>query len=293
MFLFLCRLFDNLEDYIRHKKVKDKNSRHSDVVSKTQKHDSSVDTDNGFRDYSSGYDGDCEGDNPQHQGVLSRKCHVNCQNDVGNFDPLNMFNSKISVQQLTHGHPNGLTEVFPVVVDNPSKKQYSNGSASVNDIAVQNTSLPVSHTDDKESSNVSASVNDHNTSSHVSPMVDKKLPGSFPQSHGASDKNEHIHNKHSTIEDEHIHNTQFAVHPDENVSKTDSSTLDKECILGQFPDTKSDEDSDEELEIIVQDSEDEEIKLLVDQRDVDYSFLASLCERYACCGYQGVAIVAN
>ena len=98
---------------------------------------------------------------------------------------------------------------------------------------------------------------------------------------------------HPTVEDEHIHNTQFAVHPDENVSKTNSSVLDEECILGQFPDTKSDEDSDKELEIIVQDSEDEEIQLLVDQRDVDYSFLASLCESYAFHGYQGAGIVAN
>ena len=134
-----------------------------------------------------------------------------------------MFNSKISVQQLTHGHPNGLTGVYPVVVDSPSKKQCSNESASVNDIAVQNTFLPVSHMDDKESSNVSscvndlptentsshvshtddkefsnvssshmddkessnvpASVKDQNTSSHVSPMVNKELPESFPQSH--------------------------------------------------------------------------------------------------------------
>ena len=76
--MFLCRLFDNLEDYIRHKKVKDKNSQHSDVVLKTQKHDPSVDTYDSFRDYSSGYDGDCEGDNPQHHGVVSGKCHVNC-----------------------------------------------------------------------------------------------------------------------------------------------------------------------------------------------------------------------
>ena len=283
---------------------------------------------------------------------------------------------------MTHGHPNGLPGVFPVVVDNLSKKQYSNESVSVNDIAVQNTSSPVSHMDDKESSNVSSHVNDlpaentsshvshtddkessnvspnvsditvqnksspvspmddkessnvfvsvndlaaentsshvspkddkesstvssshmddqessdvsTNTSSHVSPMVDKELPESFPQSHGASDKNEHIHNKYSTVEDEHIHNTQFALHPDENVSKTNSSILDEECILCQFPDTKGDEDSEEELEIIVQDSENEEIQLLVDQRDVDYSFLASLCESYAFCGYQGVGIVAN
>ena len=64
--MFLCRLFANLEDYIGHKNVKDKNSQHSDVLSKHKKHDSSVDTDDGFRDYSSGYDGDCEGDNPQH-----------------------------------------------------------------------------------------------------------------------------------------------------------------------------------------------------------------------------------
>ena len=64
-------------------------------------------------------------------------------------------------------------------------------------------------------------------------------------------------------------------------------------IQGQFHDTESDEDSDKKLEIIVQDSEDEEIQLLVDQRNVDYSFLASLCESYAFHDYQGVGIVAN
>ena len=67
------------------------------------------------------------------------------------------------------------------------------------------------------------------------------------------------------------------MHTDENVNKTNSSILDEQGIQGHFHDTESDEDSDEELEITVLDSEDEEIQLLVDHRDVDYSFLASLC----------------
>ena len=93
-------------------------------MSKTQKQDSSVDTDGGFREERSAYDGNCdgEGDNPQAHGVVSRKCHVDCPNDVCIFNPLNMFNSKISVQQLTHEHENGLAGLFPVVVKNPSVK---------------------------------------------------------------------------------------------------------------------------------------------------------------------------
>ena len=90
-----------MEDYFKHKK--DKNVQHNDVMSKTQKHHSSVNTDDGFRDERSAYDGNCdgEGDNPQAHGVVSRKRHPDCPNDVCLFDPLNTFNSKICVQQLT------------------------------------------------------------------------------------------------------------------------------------------------------------------------------------------------
>ena len=95
---------------------------------------------------------------------------------------------------------------------------------------------------------------------------------SFPQFDCISDKNKHA---------------QFAMNTDENVNKTNSSILDEEHIHGQFHDTESDEDPDEELEIIVQDSEDKEIQLLVDQRDDDYRFLPSLCDSYAFC------VVAN
>ena len=53
-----------------------------------------IDTDDGFRDKRSAYDGNCdgEGDNPQAHGVVSGKCHPDCPNDVCLFDPLNMFN---------------------------------------------------------------------------------------------------------------------------------------------------------------------------------------------------------
>ena len=121
-------------------------------------------------------------------------------------------------------------------------KESSNESSSVNNIGVENTSSHVNPRDDKESSNVSSSVDiaAENTSSHVSPMDDKELPEcvelnvhtkhngleiasktpeqlktqSFPQSDGASDKNEHIDNKHTVEkkkEDEHICSTQFAM----------------------------------------------------------------------------------
>ena len=56
------------------------------MISKIQKHDSSAETNDGFRDQSSAYDGDCEGtgENPQdHDGlaVVSNKSHVDCEND--------------------------------------------------------------------------------------------------------------------------------------------------------------------------------------------------------------------
>ena len=113
-----------MKDYIGHKKVKDKNGQHSDVMSKTQKHDSSVDTEDGFRVERSAYDGNCDGDgiNPQDHGEVSKKCHVDYPNDVCTSDPLNTFNNKISVQQLTCEHHNGLAGIFPVVVKNPSIK---------------------------------------------------------------------------------------------------------------------------------------------------------------------------
>ena len=117
-------MFDNLEDYIRHKKVKDKNAQHDDVMSKTPKHDSSVDTDDGFREDRSAYDGNCdsEGINLQDHGVVSSKCHVDSPNDVCTLDPLNTFNSKISVQQLNREHRNGPAGIFPVVIKNLSIK---------------------------------------------------------------------------------------------------------------------------------------------------------------------------
>ena len=191
-------------------------------------------------------------------------------------------------------------------------------------IAVENTSSHVNPRNDKESSNVSSSVDiaAENTSSHVHPMNDKELPESielnmctkhneleiesktpeelktqsFLQSDGVSDKKECIDQKQTVEkkkEDKHVNNTQFTMQTDENVNKTNSSILDEQGNQGHFQDTESDEDSDEELEITVLDSEDEEIQLLVDQRDVDYSFLASLCDSYAFHGYQGVGIVAN
>ena len=66
-------------------KVKDKHSQCNDVLSKTQKLDSSAETDDGFRDESSAYDGDCEGEgeNPQAHdrlAVVSEKSHVDCAN---------------------------------------------------------------------------------------------------------------------------------------------------------------------------------------------------------------------
>ena len=53
--------------------MKDKNAQHNDVMSKTHKHHSSVNTDDGFRDERSAYDGNCdgEGDNPQAHGVIN------------------------------------------------------------------------------------------------------------------------------------------------------------------------------------------------------------------------------
>ena len=111
---------------------------------------------------------------------------------------------------------------------------------------------------------------------------------SFPHPDSVTDKKEYIDQKHYTVEkkkeDEHVHNTQFAVQTDENVNKTNSSILDEQGNQGCFQNAESDEDSDKELEITVLDSEDEEILLLVDQRNVDYSFLASLCDSYAFCG---------
>ena len=48
-------------------------------------------------------------------------------------------------------------------------------------------------------------------------------------------------------------------------------------------DKGSDVDPDEEFEITHEDPEDQEIKLLVFQRDVDKYFLASLWAKYPCC----------
>ena len=130
----------------------------------------------------------------------------------------------------------------------------------------------------------------HNELEIASMTPEQLKTQSFPQSDGASYKNEHIDRKHSTVEknleDEHIGKTQFSTHPDDNIintycdtddniGKTNSSFLAEECIPSKFHDTESDINSDEELEIIDQDSENEEIQLLIDQRDVDYSFLAS------------------
>ena len=52
---------------------------------------------------------------------------------------------------------------------------------------------------------------------------------------------------------------------------------------GIIDDVGSDVDSEGEFEIKHVDSEDEEIKLLLFQRDVDKYFLASLWAKYPCC----------
>ena len=52
------------------------------------------------------------------------------------------------------------------------------------------------------------------------------------------------------------------------------------CILH---DVGTDVDSEVEFEITHEDPEDQEIKLLVFQRDVDKYFLASLRAKYPCC----------
>ena len=209
-------------------------------------------------------------------------------------------------------------------VSSMDDKESSNVSSSV-DNAAENTSSHVSPMDDKDSSNVSSSVDNfaENTSSHVSHMNYKELlecielnvhmkhneleirsktqdelkTQSFPYSEGVSDKKKHTDQKHYTVEkkkeDEHVCNTQLATQTDENVNKTSSSILDEQGNQGHLQNTESDEGSHEELEITVLDSEDEEIQLLVDQRDVDYSFLASLCDGYVFHGYESVGIVAN
>ena len=52
---------------------------------------------------------------------------------------------------------------------------------------------------------------------------------------------------------------------------------------GIIDDVGSDVDSEGEFEIKHEDPEEEEIKLLVFQRDVDKYFLASLWAKYPCC----------
>ena len=190
-----------------------------------------------------------------------------------------MQNSDISEAQLTQKPSDQLP------LDNPmGNKEPSNQSSIVNDIAVENTSSHVSHIDDKELPEYIElnMCTKHNELEIVSKTPKELKTQSFPHSDGVSDKKEHIDQKHYTVEkkkeDEHVHNSQFATQRDENVNKTNSSILDEQGNQGYFQNTESDEDSDEELEITVLDSEDEEMQLLVDQRDVDYSFLASLCD---------------
>ena len=81
------------------------------------------------------------------------------------------------------------------------------------------------------------------------------------------DPNNYVQEKNSNVaENEQIHATDGAMNTN-----------------GIIDDVESDVDSDGEFEIKHEDPEDEEIKLLVFQRDVHKYFLATSWAKYPCC----------
>ena len=263
-------MYENLEDYICDQKVKDKNCSHDDVAGST-KEAGDVDKDVGVTHKETPPEEHTD-PNPDHLTTNSKKSEPE---------------GSQKVEKVNHECDSQAAQAAIVVsneVPQPVSKDLtlpSGPTSHVNTIGQNEPTGTQLQMATNDSENNIPSANDSNQDT-------------VPQTDGTHD-DEAMYENNSAVDpnkcnqpmDENncpVDQNNYVPEKNSNVAETDqihatNGTMNTNCIIG---DKGSDVDSKGEFEIKHEDPEDEEIKLLVYQRDVDKYFQASLWAKYPC-----------